>query len=299
MIENSTLQVDSSVTTTLSGALSLTKSGAGTLALSNANSGYSGNTTVSAGTLNVSNSSALGTSSLTLQNGTTLGLTGGVALTNAVSVTGDPTFNITGANSMSGIGGTGDVVVLGTSDSASTDVLTLTTTGGTNTYSGTTTVGDGTTGHAVTLKGGAANAFSSSSATTVTANSLLDLGGYSQTIASLAGAGTAIVTGDLETIAGVRDVAAQVNALGRFDAVIHNAAVGYREGHHITADGLPHVFAINTLAAYILTALIERPQAVGLSELGHAPPCGRPSGRYPLAQAALERIDSLCREQTA
>ena len=70
----------------------------------------------------------------------------------------------------------------------------------------------------------------------------------------------AIVAGDLETIAGARDVAAQVNALGRFDAVIHNAAVGYREGHHITADGLPHVFAINTLAAYILTALIERPK---------------------------------------
>jgi NAD(P)-dependent dehydrogenase (short-subunit alcohol dehydrogenase family) len=70
----------------------------------------------------------------------------------------------------------------------------------------------------------------------------------------------AIVTGDLETIAGARGVAAQVNALGRFDAVIHNAAVGYREGHHVTVDGLPHVFAINTLAAYILTALIERPK---------------------------------------
>jgi NAD(P)-dependent dehydrogenase (short-subunit alcohol dehydrogenase family) len=70
----------------------------------------------------------------------------------------------------------------------------------------------------------------------------------------------AIVTGNLETIAGAKDVAAQVNALGRFDAVIHNAAVGYREGHHVTADGLPHVFAINTLAAYVLTALIERPK---------------------------------------
>ncbi|MGK9235334.1 SDR family NAD(P)-dependent oxidoreductase [Inquilinus limosus] len=70
----------------------------------------------------------------------------------------------------------------------------------------------------------------------------------------------AVVIGDLETIAGAGEVAAQVNALGRFDAVIHNAAVGYREGHRITADGLPHVFAINTLAAYVLTALIERPK---------------------------------------
>ena len=70
----------------------------------------------------------------------------------------------------------------------------------------------------------------------------------------------AIVVGDVETIAGAKDLAAQVNALGRFDAVIHNAAVGYREGHRVTADGLPHVFAINTLSAYVLTALIERPQ---------------------------------------
>ena len=70
----------------------------------------------------------------------------------------------------------------------------------------------------------------------------------------------ATAIGDIETIAGARDVAAQVNALGRFDAVIYNAAVGYREGHRVTADGLPHVFAINTLSAYILTALIQRPK---------------------------------------
>jgi NAD(P)-dependent dehydrogenase (short-subunit alcohol dehydrogenase family) len=57
-----------------------------------------------------------------------------------------------------------------------------------------------------------------------------------------------------------REVAARVNDLGRFDAVIHNAAVGFREGHRLTDDGLPHVFAINTLSAYILTALIERPK---------------------------------------
>jgi len=68
------------------------------------------------------------------------------------------------------------------------------------------------------------------------------------------------VVGDVSTIAGTKKVGAQVNALGRFDAVIHNAAVGYREAHRLTADGLPHVFAINTLSAYILTALIDRPQ---------------------------------------
>jgi NAD(P)-dependent dehydrogenase (short-subunit alcohol dehydrogenase family) len=70
----------------------------------------------------------------------------------------------------------------------------------------------------------------------------------------------AVVVGDIETIAGAKEVALQVNALGHFDAVIHNAAVGYREGHRVTSDGLAHVFAINTLSAYILTALIERPE---------------------------------------
>ena len=70
----------------------------------------------------------------------------------------------------------------------------------------------------------------------------------------------AVVVGDLATIAATKDVAAQVNALGSFDAIIHNAAVGYREGHRLTSDDLPHVFAINTLAPYILTALIERPK---------------------------------------
>src|SRR3569833_724941 len=69
-----------------------------------------------------------------------------------------------------------------------------------------------------------------------------------------------VVVGDLETIEGAKDVAAQVNALGHFDAVIHNAAVGYRESHRVTADGLFYVFVINVLSAYILTALIERPR---------------------------------------
>jgi len=70
----------------------------------------------------------------------------------------------------------------------------------------------------------------------------------------------AVVVGDLETIAGAKALAARVNELDRLDAVIHNAAVGYREGQRLTTDGLPHVFAINTLSAYILTALIEKPE---------------------------------------
>jgi NAD(P)-dependent dehydrogenase (short-subunit alcohol dehydrogenase family) len=69
----------------------------------------------------------------------------------------------------------------------------------------------------------------------------------------------AVVVGDLTTLTGMRQVADASNRLGRFDAVIHNAAVGYLEPRRDTEDGLPHVFAINALAPYVLTALIERP----------------------------------------
>ena len=71
----------------------------------------------------------------------------------------------------------------------------------------------------------------------------------------------ATVVGDVGTLAGMRAVAHQVNALGRANAVIHNVAIGYREKRRVlTDDGLPQVFATNVLAPYVLTALIERPE---------------------------------------
>ncbi len=69
-----------------------------------------------------------------------------------------------------------------------------------------------------------------------------------------------VVVGEVSSIAGMRQVAEQANALGRFDAVIHNVGVGYREPKRMTTtDGLSHVFAINVLAPYLLTALMGRP----------------------------------------
>jgi NAD(P)-dependent dehydrogenase (short-subunit alcohol dehydrogenase family) len=69
-----------------------------------------------------------------------------------------------------------------------------------------------------------------------------------------------VMVGDLSSAAETRSVADQVNALGRFDAVIHNAGVGYRERRQvITADGHAQVLAVDVLAPYLLTALIERP----------------------------------------
>ena len=81
-----------------------------------------------------------------------------------------------------------------------------------------------------------------------------------EALAAVLGAET-VVIGDLTSIAQTREVAEQVNGLGLFDAVIHNAAIGYREPRRIaTEDGLPQVFAVNTLAPYILTALIKKPK---------------------------------------
>jgi NAD(P)-dependent dehydrogenase (short-subunit alcohol dehydrogenase family) len=71
----------------------------------------------------------------------------------------------------------------------------------------------------------------------------------------------AVVVGDLSSLRQMRSVAEQANALGTFDAIIHNAAVGYREPQRInTEDGFAHVFAINSLAPYVLTALMPPPK---------------------------------------
>lgn len=77
------------VGTALAGAASLTKTGAGALALSGANT-YSGGTTATAGRLNIAHASALGSGTFTL-NGSSFDNTSGAALTlstnNAIVVT--------------------------------------------------------------------------------------------------------------------------------------------------------------------------------------------------------------------
>lgn len=84
------------------------------------------------------------------------------------------------------------------------------------------------------------------------------------------------VTGDLAIIAETKSVAEQVNAFGTFDAIIQNAAMGYRESTRVfTPDGLSQLFAINSLAPYILTSLITKPKRLiflssGLHRQGNA-----------------------------
>lgn len=75
---------------------------------------------------------------------------------------------------------------------------------------------------------------------------------------SLTGA-AAIVVGDLANAAETRAVAGQVNAIRRMDAVIHNAGIYMETNRGNTPEGHATVLAVNTLAAYLLTALMEQP----------------------------------------
>src|SRR2546426_3670564 len=81
-----------------------------------------------------------------------------------------------------------------------------------------------------------------------------------QALRAVPGARTAL-EGDLASMEQTRELAAQANAAGPFEAVIHNAGV-YRPGarRSDTVDGLDDVFAINPLAPYLLTALIGSPR---------------------------------------
>jgi len=66
--------------------------------------------------------------------------------------------------------------------------------------------------------------------------------------------------GDLSAIAGTACVAVEVDALGRFGAVIHNAgAFDHDAKPLVTEEGPSRGFAINALTRHVVTALIARP----------------------------------------
>ena len=68
-----------------------------------------------------------------------------------------------------------------------------------------------------------------------------------------------VVIGDLSSLTETRAVASQVNKLGRMDAIIHNAGIYLGPSRGATPEGHAKTLAINTLAPYLLTGLIERP----------------------------------------
>jgi NAD(P)-dependent dehydrogenase (short-subunit alcohol dehydrogenase family) len=78
-------------------------------------------------------------------------------------------------------------------------------------------------------------------------------------LGDLAPGAAGVVIGDLASAAETRGLAGQVNEIGRMDAVIHNAGVFLEPSRSTTADGHPKTLAVNTLAPYLLTALIDRP----------------------------------------
>ena len=72
-----------------------------------------------------------------------------------------------------------------------------------------------------------------------------------ETLQKIPGAET-VVTGDLGMIDKTTQLAEKINALGRFDAIIHNAGV--------YSASAKELFAVNTLAPYILTCLVQKPK---------------------------------------
>jgi NAD(P)-dependent dehydrogenase (short-subunit alcohol dehydrogenase family) len=73
-------------------------------------------------------------------------------------------------------------------------------------------------------------------------------------------AAVGVVAGDVSSLAGARTVAKDAAERGPYDAVIHNVGVGGGvPGRRVTEDGLEHIFAVNVLAPYLLTALMPPP----------------------------------------
>src|SRR3989442_11756249 len=169
----------------ISGAGGLTKSGAGTLVLSAANT-YTGVTTINAGTIAIPADAGLGTApgaatpgKIVFGGGTlrttatfTLAANRGIALTAAGTISTDPATTLTYGGIIAGAGsltkaGTGTLILSGV-----------------NTYTGATAVSTGT------LRLGTTNSIGSANAPTLGAGAAFDLRGFSDVIASPAGAGT-------------------------------------------------------------------------------------------------------------
>jgi NAD(P)-dependent dehydrogenase (short-subunit alcohol dehydrogenase family) len=108
-------------------------------------------------------------------------------------------------------------------------------------------------------------------------------------LSDLAADAAGVVIGDLSNAAETRDLAGQVNQIGRMDAVIHNAGVFLVPSRSATAEGHAKTLAVNTLAPYMLTALIGRPdRLIYLS-----------SGLHHAAAGSLRDIDWTSRSWNA
>lgn len=109
------------------------------------------------------------------------------------------------------------------------------------------------------------------------------------TLSDPAARAAGIVIGDLASAADTRAIARQVQKIGRMNAIIHNAGIYREPSRGATAEGHAKTLAVNTLAPYLLTALIERPdRLIYLS-----------SGMHRGADGSLRDIDWLERRWDA
>ena len=171
---NSTMQIDSGATYTLSGTLSgagtLNKNGDGVLALNGTNT-YIGGTTINAGTVVVNSSASLGNGGPLVLNAATLQVATGYTTTRNITL-GDAasTIEINPSQSVTLAGvvsGTGSLTKNGTG------TLTLT---GTNTFTGDTIVNYGT----LTVAGASGSALATTATITVNDSGTLLLGASNQ-----------------------------------------------------------------------------------------------------------------------
>jgi len=170
----------------LGGTVGLTKTGTGTLVISSSNT-YTGATNINAGTLRLGASNLIpNATAVTVASGATLDLNGFADTVGSIAGAGGITLGASGSSLQMGgantsttfsgvISGSGFVQKIGSG------TLTLS---GANTYTGATNINVGT------VRLGAANAISSSSAVTVASGATFNLNNNSDTIGSLAGAGS-------------------------------------------------------------------------------------------------------------
>ena len=183
-VDNTTTVFSGTLTDGTTDSLQLDKNGTGTMTLSGTNT-YSGGTVFNGGILAVSSDSNLGTGPLKLSGGT-LELLAGITSSKAITLKSDGGGGtiLTDAGTTSSFSGA--ISNVGGLTKSGVGILILS---GNNSYSGVTTVSAGK------LLAGSTTGFSSSSAFTV--NSVLDLNGFSNTVASLAGSGTVTNGGSL------------------------------------------------------------------------------------------------------
>jgi len=225
----------------ISGVGSLTKIGAGTLALTNANS-FGGGTSLDAGTILVGNASALGVGTLAMAATTTLDFDNSYTLGNAITLSGVPFINVNGGLTVTLTGVISDGMSPGTLEKTGAGKLILI---ADNTYSGDTTINAGTLqlgngGSTGSIVGNVANdgtlAFNRSN-TLSFAGVISGSGGVDQI-----GSGTTVLSG-ANSYSGPTNVLAGTLAAGAVGTFSPNSAVSVASAGSLDLDGFSQTIA--------------------------------------------------------